>query len=343
MKKIMFLGGTGFIGKNLVEAFVKAGGYDCVVFGKHGFPAEAAPLFLNMPVCLGDSLDRKSLREAFKTHSPEILVHLVTSTIPSSSNQDMISDIKSNLVGTLQMLDLARECGVKKVVFLSSGGTVYGIPRSNPVSETAPTNPICSHGIGKLAVEKYLQLYHHMFGLEYLICRVSNPYGEYHHSPVQGLINVMLRRILKGEEVVIWGDGTTIRDYIYVKDVADAILKLVQNDAFNQVVNIGRGQGLSVNQVLTLVQKELGSFPVRYEPGRAFDVPALVLDSAKLRSLIPCEFTSVEEGLRSTVAWLRKYDELRERAGAGTSERCEADSGAGGREAQVSEVETESW
>jgi UDP-glucose 4-epimerase len=286
MKKMLFLGGTGFLGKNLLEAFVQAGEYECVVFDKQGFPAEAPAIFQEVPVCLGNFEDRDRLREVLQQHPAEVLVHLVSTTIPSSSNLDIALDIESNLVATVQLLDLARQYNIRKVVFLSSGGTVYGIPSSNPVSETAPTNPICSHGIVKLAAEKYLQLYRHLYGLEYLICRVSNPYGEYHHSPVQGLINVVLRRIVKGEEVVIWGDGSTIRDYIYVKDVADAIMKLVQNDAFNQVVNVGSGQGLSINQVLTLVQKELGSFPVRYERGRAFDVPALVLDCAKLRSLM---------------------------------------------------------
>src|ERR1700749_935581 len=185
MKSILFLGGMGFIGKNLIEVFARSGSYRCFVFNNENFIHEPSPLFKNLPVFIGDIRNGDSLAKVLAAYQIDILCHLVSTTVPSTSNGNMALDIESNLVGTIRVLDLAVKYGVKKILFLSSGGTVYGIPRSNPVAETAPTNPICSHGIVKVAVEHYLHLYRHLYGLEYLACRVSNPFGEYHYSTIQ--------------------------------------------------------------------------------------------------------------------------------------------------------------
>ena len=308
VKTILFLGGMGFIGKNLIEVFSQSGHYRCLTFNHPNFVAESSPVFQSVPIFLGDVRDGASLAKVLMENPVDILFHLVTTTVPSSSNQNIPFDIESNLVGTVQILELAVKYGVKKVVFLSSGGTVYGIPLSNPVPETAPTNPICSHGIVKLAAERYLHLYRHLYGLEYLVCRVSNPYGEYHYSAIQGLINVVLRKILKGEEVVIWGDGSAMRDYIFVKDVSNAILKLIEAGVADDIVNIGSGRGTSIKEILELIRCEIGSFVVKYQASRSFDVPEIVLDTTKLHSHISHKLISIPEGLRRTVTWLRQPD-----------------------------------
>jgi UDP-glucose 4-epimerase len=306
MKTILFLGGMGFIGKNLVEAFLQSGEYRCLVFNSGNFIPEPSLLFKQVPIYVGDACAGDVLAKVLTEHPVDILCHLVSTTVPSTSNQNMAFDIESNLKGTVQILDLAVKHGVKKVVYLSSGGTIYGIPRSNPVSEDAPTNPICSHGIVKVAVEKYLHLYQHLYGLEYLVCRVSNPYGEYHHSKIQGIINVVLGKILKGEEIVIWGDGNTVRDYMYVKDTAQIILKLIRAGVSNEIVNIGSGSGTSINEVLHLIRHELGNFPVSYREARSFDVGKIVLDTTKLHSHISHVLMPMPDGLWATIEWTKR-------------------------------------
>lgn len=314
MKTILFVGGMGFIGKNLVEVFSQSGEYHCLVFNRGNFVSEPSPVFKQVPVFIGDVRAGDTLAKVLMDHPVDILCHLVSTTVPSTSNQNMAFDIESNLMGTVRILDLAVKHKVKKVVFLSSGGTVYGIPRFNPVPETAPISPICSHGIVKVAVEQYLHLYRHLYGLEYLVCRISNPYGEYHHSAIQGLINVVLRKIIQGEEVVVWGDGQTVRDYIFVKDAAHAILKLIAAGVSDAVVNIGSGQGTSINEVLELIRSELGIFPVSYRESRSFDVPQIVLDTTKLHAHISHVLTPMPEGLRATIEWTKRRQQSNQAA-----------------------------
>jgi UDP-glucose 4-epimerase len=132
-------------------------------------------------------------------------VHLVSTTLPKSSNLAPAYDVESNLVGTIRLLELAVRRGMRKVVFVSSGGTVYGIPRSIPIVETDPTEPISSYGITKLAIEKYLHLFHVMHGLDYSILRLSNPYGEGQRlNASQGAVAVFMGKVLDGEPIEIW-------------------------------------------------------------------------------------------------------------------------------------------
>ena len=219
-KNILILGGFGFIGLNLLEELLSAQGYSLVVFDSAPAPAAwAAPAACK--IYRGDFCREHDLEKVFKENEIDIVVHLVSTTIPAGSNgSEMIYDIESNLVPTVKLLSLMRRFGVPKIVFASSGGTVYGLPQrglqTQNFAETWSTNPICSHGAVKLAMEKYIQLSGYLHGLEYLILRISNPYGEHHSSSVQGLINVALNNVLAGRPVVVWGDGKVVRDYIYV-------------------------------------------------------------------------------------------------------------------------------
>src|SRR5262249_42060795 len=134
--------------------------------------------------------------------------HLVSTTLPKSSNADPVFDVESNVLATIRLLTQAIQTGLKKVVFVSSGGTVYGVPKQIPILETHATDPMCSYGITKLSIEKYLHLFHVLHGLDYTVLRLSNPFGEgqrVHAS--QGAVAVFLGKVLRGETVEIWGDG----------------------------------------------------------------------------------------------------------------------------------------
>lgn len=305
---ILILGGFGFIGRNLTEELLSSGRYNVVIFDSPTFPVDYIPPRPDLSVCLGDFSSPGDLQRVFSKYQFDTVVHLISTTIPSTSNGvNMVYDIETNLVPTLRLLSVMRENDAGKIVFASSGGTVYG-PASalsrQPIPETAPTSPICSHGIIKLTIEKYLALYKHLHGLDYLVLRIANPFGEYHRSEVQGLINVALRKAIKGENIQVWGDGKIVRDYIYIKDCVSAMRCLIEKDVVNETINIGSGIGYSVNEVLAVVSAVTGNLKVKRSAARSFDTPKVVLDVSKLRRMTGVRPVSLEEGILRTYRWL---------------------------------------
>jgi UDP-glucose 4-epimerase len=211
----------------------------------------------------------------------DYVVHLVSSTLPASSNLNPNYDVESNLLSTLNLLEECCRQNIKKIIFISSGGTVYGIPKSIPIKENHPTNPNCSYGIVKLAIEKYLELYKSLKGLDFKILRFGNPFGERQnpHLP-QGLIIHLLYNIKLGKTIEIWGDGEVVRDYFYIRDGAKAIYKAIKDESVNNIYNISTGKGYSINQILNKFKKVLKlDFKVKYLEGRKFDVPVNILDN----------------------------------------------------------------
>ncbi len=243
-KKVLILGGLGFIGTNLIEELINRGNYKIIIFEAENADVKNPDLLKNIEIYYGDFHNKEDYEKIFKEYTIDIVFHLISTTNPSSSNEDMIFDIESNLINTINLLNVMLNYKCKNLIYFSSGGTIYGdSKRKNKRKESDPKNPICSYGIVKLAVEKYLSLYKKVYNLNYLILRVSNPYGEYHNHKQQGLINVILRRILNGESVDVWGDGTVVRDYIYVKDLVKIIVDLLEEKIQNEIINVGSGKG----------------------------------------------------------------------------------------------------
>jgi len=252
----------------------------------------------------GDFVNQEDLEPAIS--GCDIIYHLVSTTLPKSSNNNPVYDIETNVIGTLRLLDLARKKN-KKIIFVSSGGTVYGIPEETPIRESHPTDPVCSYGITKLAIEKYLALYHRLYGLDYCVIRPSNPYGEKQRvTGAQGAVAVFLHKALRNEPIEIWGDGTVVRDFIYVGDLITAFVKALTYTGEHRIFNIGSGQGRSLNEVLAAIGALMGK-EVRctYTPSRSFDVPSNVLDiSLASRFLDWAPKTSFQEGLSRTLTWI---------------------------------------
>ena len=224
MQKCVVLGGGGFIGTNLCRA-LNGKVAELRAFGRRQSFPDALEGIQWIP---GDFRDTASVAAVIS--GCDVVFHLVTGSTPGSGNVNMASDLEDNVVSTIHLLEACRAQGVKRVIFVSSGGTVYGIPREVPTPETAATNPICAYGITKLMVEKYLQLFEHLYGLEYRILRVSNPFGPYQTAlRSQGVIAAFLGRGIRNESLEIFGDGSTIRDYIFIDDVVDALIKGATN------------------------------------------------------------------------------------------------------------------
>ncbi|MGF6570702.1 UDP-glucose 4-epimerase [Paraburkholderia sp. GAS333] len=301
------LGGTGFIGQHLVQDLVCRGD-DVTVLSRSDADAvrQTNPAFSVDAVqwVKGDWSDPVALAAAVQ--SVDVCFHLVSTSLPRSSNEDPVADITTNVGGTLRLLEHAVALGVKKVVFVSSGGTIYGTPQFLPISESHPLEPNCSYGIGKLAIEKYLQLFSTLHGLDFGIVRLSNPYGEGQQiNRAQGAVSVFLDRVLRGQSIDIWGDGSIVRDYIYVADAVDGILRAAAYRGPEKIFNIGSGTGRSLTDILAEIESLLGcKADVRFLAPRAFDVPVNVLCIERARTLL--EFApkvTFADGIDRTASW----------------------------------------
>lgn len=274
-------GGGGFIGANLVRALVRKGQRVKVV-GRSLKPPNniASSQYIQMDL-LGAPVDHPFFDDI------GAIVHVASTTIPATSMQDMTFDITSNCSIALRLLDIAAKHGSPSFVFVSSGGTVYGIPKALPVSEDHPTDPINSYGISKLAIEKYVQLYARSTGIRGISLRVANPYGpeQLVGTPV-GALASFVRKAIAGESIEIWGDGTTVRDFIHIDDVADAILVALERQTVQSgTYNVGTGIGASLNDLIGIVQSCKGTaLDVQYRPARAIDASAVVLNPSRLIS-----------------------------------------------------------
>ena len=304
--KCLVLGGGGFLGSHLCTALLGLG-HQVRIFDR---PNSVLGRFADcglVEIIEGDFGNNNDIDAALD--DCEIVFHLISSTIPKSSNDNPIHDVETNLVGTLQLLELSRRHPLRKIVFLSSGGTVYGIPKITPIRENHKTDPFCSYGITKLAIEKYLHLYHKLYGIDYCILRIANPFGEGQRvSSGQGAVAVFLNKALQKETIEIWGDGTTIRDYIYVSDVIDAILKAMFTKSHQKIFNIGSGKGYSLidilNEIERLIQRQVNR--TFMEP-RSFDVPINVLDIGLAQKVLNwTPKISFQEGLVKTLKWMRE-------------------------------------
>lgn len=271
--RILVIGGGGFIGRHLVELLLKKNVSVRVM-------DRVRPDWIGSDVEFfeGDFSAIHYLDHVM--NDCDGVFHLASTTLPASSNADPQFDIATNLSGTVGLLDLAVEKGVKKFIFISSGGTVYGGHGEVPIQESDPTNPLCSYGIVKLAIEKYMRLYHQLYGLDTCSLRLANPYGEYQRvDKAQGAIAVFCDKALRNEPIDIWGDGTIVRDYVYVKDAVKALVLALEVECSGMEINVGAGVGVNINTLLDHIETAVGR-PVErnYLPGRSFDIPAVCLD-----------------------------------------------------------------
>ena len=304
--RLVVLGGCGFIGSHLCRELVSEGRrvrvFDKLYAGRNLIRDLAGEI----EVVEGDAARVDDVLAALE--GAETVFHLVHTTVPGSSMADPSYDVESNVAASVRWLSKIGQTSVRRIIFISSGGTVYGIPQRNPIDEQHPTDPISSYGITKLALEKYVAMYAAAAGIDYLILRPSNVYGEGQRLQIgQGVIGVLIDRALRGQELEVWGTGDSLRDYIYIADFIGAVRSLLTYTGSHRIFNVSRGKGHSVQDILEILQRQLGRLPeIKYKPARGFDVPANILDASLLRAEVGWEpLFSLEEGVARVVQWLR--------------------------------------
>lgn len=246
------------------------------------------------------------------TKGQDMVYHLVSTTVPTTSNQKIAQELTANVVVTVNLLEACVKNRIKKVVFLSSGGTVYGKKKVMPLKEDTVTYPISSYGIQKITIEKLLYLYQYMHGLNYSVIRLANPYGPYQRpNGVLGVVTTFIYKALMGEPITVYGDGSVVRDFIYIDDAVKGILKIVNGNNKQSTYNLGCGKGASVKEVIDTIQNSLGiKVNVKSVSSRKVDVPINVLDISHYEEtfgkLVPI---SLAEGVKKTATFMRtKYN-----------------------------------
>lgn len=305
MKTVLIIGGYGFLGMNIIkfiDDYLKDT-YRVVVFDK--FSSNRSGLVLN---CVeksysGDFSDSMMVERLFSENQIDLVIHSLSTTVPSQSFNAKY-DVESNLIPTIELLNCMARYGVKDIVYISSGGAIYGDSSIGKHKESEDVFPISSYGVVKLAIEKYMMQYAELFGFRPLILRLSNPFGPFHYSKQQGICNVALDSAISRKPFVVWGNGTAKKDYIFVTDFVKIMFRLLECGVHNQVINVGSGNLASVDEILKWVKQLVPSFSWTYGEASKFDVARFELDTEKLHGLIGnYDFVGIEEGLKQLFEW----------------------------------------
>ncbi len=308
MSRVLVTGGNGFIGSHLVDGLAASGKHEVLVLGTRPRPYDALPA--DVTFVQGDVRDANLLGCLLADYEIEAVYHAAWSSISETAIQNQTADIEKNLVPLVRLLDACRDSDVRRVLFLSTGGAVYGLPRTSLVTEEHPTHPISPYGITKLAAEKYLRMYRELHGLEYVILRPSVPYGPRQDpNRRQGAVTTFTHRALQGEPITIWGEGESLRDYFYVGDMLTPLINAMEIPfAGDMTFNLAGKRGYTLLELVSVLEEVL-NVRVRVEhcERRKFDVPRLELDSSAAADRLGwCDRTSLVEGIRRTADWLEE-------------------------------------
>ena len=274
----VILGAAGFIGTNLAIYLSKEVSKDVIRVDQKKEYFDEAPEISNTKIKVLDYSMRDSSFDSVISEN-DVVFHLISTNNPTTSNKTINNDLTDNITITLKLLDTCVRNKAQRIIFVSSGGTVYGPEAKIPIAETEETNPINTYGIQKITIEKLLYLYSHMYGLDYKIIRLSNPYGPYQRPNGKlGVISTFIYKAIKGEVLKVYGNGSVIRDYIYIDDAIEGIVKISKDYSRYRIFNLGSGMGVSVNEVIQLIKQNFNqSVEVEYEESRAVDVPINIL------------------------------------------------------------------
>lgn len=282
---IIVLGAAGFIGTNLAINLAKdkTNKITLVDQSLSYFNPDVKKLN-NCSFVESDFQENTQFSQLLK--GQDIVYHLVSTNIPSNSGINVSEELKANIVVTSKMLDSCVAEHIQKVIFISSGGTVYGKQLNCPLNEDLPTYPINSYGLQKITIEKLLYMYEYMYGLDYRVVRLANPYGPYQRPNGKlGAVTTFTYKAIKNEPIDLYGDGSIVRDFIYIQDAINAILTIANGEDYHKVFNVGSGKGTSIKELLILIEQTLRiDLIINKHEGRKADVPVNYLDISRYQS-----------------------------------------------------------
>jgi len=306
--KIMVTGGAGFIGSHVVDTFL-ANGYKVVVVDD----LSTGRLSNLNPDATFYQVDIRSpeMEEIFVEEEPDFIDHHAAQMDVRRSVDDPLFDAEVNVLGSIKLIELARKHQVKRFIYISTGGAVYGEPEYLPCDEAHPVNPICPYGASKHTVEHYLYMYQELYDLDYVVLRYPNVYGPRQDPHGEaGVVAIFTGQMLKGEQVVINGDGKQERDFVYVEDCARANLLALTAENPNTIFNLGYGYGTSINDIYSNL-KEATDYKMSAinGPEKAGETQRIYLEASKARQEMDWMPTvGLEEGLGKTVEYFRTVE-----------------------------------
>jgi len=303
--RVLVTGGAGFIGSHVAEGFLSLGHEVAVLDNLSSGLRENIPggaRFFE-----ADITEREDVRRVFDEFRPEVVDHHAAQIDVRKSVDDPVFDARTNILGSLNLVSESVRCGVRRFIYASTGGVMYGEPKRLPAVESDPVHPICAYGVSKHTVEHYLELYRMLHGLPCVILRYANVYGPRQNPHGEAGVNaIFIGKMLSGETPTIFGTGEQLRDYVYVADIVDANARSLERGE-GEVLNIGSGVGTSVNDIYVLLARIIGfDRPARYAPARTGEIERVYLDASKAGRVLEWRPTvAFDEGLRRTVEWHR--------------------------------------
>ncbi len=300
--KILVTGGAGFIGSHIVDTYVNHGHQVVVVDNL----STGNRVYLNPQATFYQmSILDEHLHEVIRDEKIEIVNHHAAQIKVKNSLEDPYFDVQTNVLGTIHLLDVCRRTSVKKIIFASSGGAIYGEAAQGPLSETHPVYPLSVYGVSKWSVEKYLEVFLKQFGLDYVILRYANVYGPRQDASGEGgVVAIFIQRMLMHQAISIYGDGFQRRDYVYVQDVAQANLLALQYSE-NDIFNIATGIETSVNDLfLRIAELTHYASQAQHVQPRLGDIYRSVLDSSKASQKLKWRpAVNLQQGLNDTIQY----------------------------------------
>lgn len=300
-KRYIILGGNGFIGKNLCT-YIANKGHEVTSFDR------VLPECQDSKVTYiqGDFFEDDFLKEIIS--DKDIIIHTISTINPGNSNELYMNGYERDFVQTVKMCSWIKDTE-KKIVFLSSGGTVYGDYDKQPLKEDVLPRPINHYGNVKLSIENALRIFHVQNKLKATIARISNPFGPgQDYKKGVGFVDAVLKQSLDNCEVEIWGDGENIRDYIYIEDVCKYLYLLAEYQGDELIFNVSSGMGISQNQVVQSIRNIGIEVEVRYKESRSVDVRKIILDNSKINKIGNFEVTPFQEGIKKYYEYLKKKE-----------------------------------
>lgn len=304
--RILVTGGAGFIGSHIVDALVDRGHRVTVLDNLSSGQEEN--LNRRAKFIKGDVTSQKKLESVFKRVEPEAIFHLAAQINVRASVEHPTIDAECNILGSLRLIDMAAKAGVKKFIFSSTGGAMFGDDTQYPANEDEPATPLSPYGLAKLTIEKYLDFYHRERGLPYISLRYGNVYGPRQNPHGEaGVIAVFTSLMLDGKAPVINGDGTQTRDYVYVGDVVKANVAALESEISEGIFHIGTNKETDVNEIFRLVNWQFGkAFEATHGPAKSGEVKRSALDASKAEALLAWKpEVDISEGITATVTWFK--------------------------------------